>query len=200
MNSRTKPESVLLASAAALVEEMQRHESAVDELRGIRIDSEQSLQQAQRTLQACGECEESLATQLTALVRAMGDLQERQQKCLEATLAAADHIQRKANERNALLQGIARLGETARSITGPLADTSELEERIATAPDPFNWLEDVSLCIDSLIGEAQTIGIAAENTTWIDIASESEMLTRQLQTARNNVLIMQRAVSSRHLS
>ena len=61
-------------------------------------------------------------------------------------------------------------------------------------------LEDVSLLIDSLIGEAQTIGIAAENTTWLDIASESVTLTRQLQAARNDIVLMQRTVSPRQLS
>lgn len=200
MKSPIKRESALLTTAAALVEETQRHEVAVAELQKIEIDSEDSLQRARQVLQTCGECEESLAGQLTALVRAMSDLQERQQQCMEATLAAADRIQRKANERNALLEGIARLGATARSITEPIADARLFEKRIATTADAFSWLQDVSLRIDSLIDEAQTIGIAAENTTWVDIASESATLTRQLQTARNNILIMQRTVSARHLS
>jgi hypothetical protein len=200
MKRPIKPESALLTSACALVEEMRRHEAAVAKLQEINIDSGDSLQRAREVLQVCGECEGRLAGQLTSLVRTMSDLQERQQKCLEVTLAAAEHIQRKANERNALFEGIARLGATASSITEPIANSKLLEERIATTADAFSWLEDVSLCIDSLIGEAQTIGIAAENTTWIDIASESATLTRQLQAARNNVLLMQRAVSARHLS
>ena len=76
---------------------------------------------AREALQICAECEESLAEQLTALVGAMNDLQQRQQHCLAATLAAADHIRHKASERNSLLEGIARLGAAARSITQPIA-------------------------------------------------------------------------------
>ena len=200
MKSSIKRDNALLTSASALVKKTERHEAAVVELQGITIDSEDSLQRARQALQICAECEESLAEQLTALVGAMNDLQQRQQHCLAATLAAANHIRHKASERNSLLEGIARLGAAARSITQPIADSKSFGDRIATTADAFGWLEDVSLLIDSLIGEAQTIGIAAENTTWLDIASESATLTSQLQAARNDIVLMQRTVSPRQLS
>jgi hypothetical protein len=161
MKSPIKPGSALLTSAAALVEEMRRHEAAVASFR-----------------------ESTSIPKILFSVRV---------KYYRPAVSV-----RKASRGS--LPGIARLGAAARSITEPIADYRLFEERIATTADAFSWLEDVSLCIDSLIGEAETIGIAAENTTWIDIASESATLTRQLQAARNNILLMQRAVSARHLS
>lgn len=190
--------SALVEAARALDQEVARYESSLGELARIDMVSEKTLQRAGRSLEACAQHQTDLARLLGAFAAAMGEMKERQERCVAETNAAADRVKARFESRAALLARVAVLGAKTGEIIGPMA--------AATAPDAGDpsavtsvlaQLEGVTSKAEEVIAEAESVRQAAKAESWQDVERDADSLRQQLQSAKNKVLTAQRALAER---
>ena len=186
----------LAAAAAALESELRRYEETAAELDKLPLTSDKTLQRARKVLEQCAAHQEQLAVLLPAFAHAMQAAQGRQQECMDVTARGTSRIKARFEERVALLERVAALGQRAQGINEPaLAVMSDEGER--TPAELLRSLEDVGTRTDAAIAEADAVHRAAEDGQWLDIARDTDALKQQLQSARNKVLVAQRSVATR---
>jgi chromosome segregation ATPase len=192
-----KDEFPLRDAASAFEDELRRHEVAVAELERLAINSDKALQRARKALEECASREEALAKHLVAFVEAMRTAQERQQKCMEATLGAANRVKERFDARNALLARVASLGESAKAIVADTAPDGAANATGDSADAKLKSFQDIASRIETVIEETDAVTKAAQEDDWADISRETESLKQQLQSARNKMLVATRALASR---
>lgn len=191
------PDGPLKTAAGALEAELRQYEETVAELDRLQLTSEKSLQRARRVLEECAAHQEKLATLLPAFASAMQAAQERQQQCMEQTARTTERIKTRFEERVALLQRIAALGERAQTINEPAMAVIGKSAEERTVAELSSSLADVGERTDAAIAEADAVHQAAQDGEWLDIARDADGLRQQLRSARNKVLIAQRQVAAR---
>ncbi|MFO0741922.1 MAG: hypothetical protein U0270_38855 [Labilithrix sp.] len=195
MASSTK-NGPLAAAAAALENELRRYEETSAELEKLALTSEKTLQRARKVLEECASHQEKLATLLPEFAQAMQAAQAKQQECMEVTARGTARIKERFEDRMALLERVAALGQKAQDINGPVAAVVETEgER--TPAELLKALEEVGARTEAVIAEAASVHEAAEGADWQDIARDTDALRQQLQSARNKILVAQRNVAAR---
>lgn len=197
MPTSTKtPMGPLAAAATALENELRRYEETSAELERITLTSEKTLQRARKVLEECAAHQEKLATLLPEFAQAMQAAQAKQQECMEATARGTMRIKERFEDRMALLERVAALGQKAQDINGPVAAVVDgTGER--TPAELLKTLEEVGARTEAVIAEAASVHEAAEGADWQDIARDTDALKQQLQSARNKLLVAQRSVAAR---
>jgi hypothetical protein len=199
MSARSKEsEGPLTRAAVTLETELLHYEQGVKELGTTAITSEKSLHRARIGLERCAELERRLGAALQSFAEAMQETQNRQQQYIATSREAAERVQQRFNERNALLERMKVLGEHAKELNEPVAAamTAGSEEASPTSK-LLSSLEAVGERTASVIDEADALQRAARDDEWLDIERETGTLKQQLQSARNKVLIAHRNVAGR---
>ena len=197
MATSTKtPTGPLATAAAALENELRRYEETSAELEKITLTSEKTLQRARKVLEECAAHQEKLATLLPEFAQAMQTAQAKQQECMEATARGTMRIKERFEDRMALLERVAALGQKAQDINGPVAAVVDGNGE-HTPAELLKTLEEVGARTEAVIAEAAAVHEAAEGADWQDIARDTDALKQQLQSARNKLLIAQRSVAAR---
>jgi hypothetical protein len=198
MATRTKDGAGPLSLAAAALEaELGRYEQLVRDLGGTTITSDKTLQRARRSLEDCGSLEQSLSAALQGFAQAMQATQDRQQSCMEATVAAARRVEARFHARGALLERMKVLGERAREINEPVVAAINAGADGGAAEPLLSTLQTASDLTASIISDAEALQRAAKDDDWVDIERDTDALKQQLQAARNKILAAQRQVASR---
>ena len=194
--SQKTPLGPLAAAAAALENELRKYDETSTELQRLALTSEKTLQRARKVLEECAAHQERLATLLPEFAQAMQAAQTKQQECMEATAKGTNRIKERFEDRMALLERVAALGQKAQDINGPVAAVVDGPgER--TPAELLKTLEDVGARTEAVIAEAASVHEAAEGADWQDIARDTDALRQQLQSARNKILVAQRSVAER---
>jgi hypothetical protein len=211
MSSPTRPDSggTSLSEAAANFEhELERYEKISGELSRTSVKSQKTLHRTQRLLTESAECEDALGQRLRSLLESMNGARDRQQSCMEQTMAAAKNLQTRANEFTALLERVAALGNRARETSEPAVAAIERSRGVgplgADAPpgEPglLGSLETLGDQMLSIIREAELISHDADVGDWPDIARDVQSLRQQMVSAHGRVIQATSAVGSQLLS
>ena len=184
----------LAAAAAALESELKRYEETSAELEKIALTSDKTLQRARKVLEECAEHQEKLAALLPELARAMQAAQARQQECMAVTARGTAHIKERFEDRMALLERVAALGQKAQDISVPVAAVGDGS---GSPAELLRTLEEVGARTEAVIAEAASVHETAQSSDWQDIARDTDALRQQLQSARNKILVAQRNVAAR---
>jgi chromosome segregation ATPase len=187
----------LTVAAAALEGELGQYLETSAQLERIPINSDKTLQRARKVLEDCAKHQEKLAVLLPAFAQAMNEAQRRQTECMEETARGTARIKARFDDRMALLERVAALGERAQMINQPIASMNEAIEAGSTPQAILKSLDEVSARTEAVIGEAEAVHGAATEADWQDIARDADALKQQLQSARNRILIAQRTAASR---
>jgi hypothetical protein len=115
---------------------------------------------------------------------------------MDATAEGTAKIKARFEERMALLERVAALGQSAQEINQPVAAVLEGGED-KPAAELLRSLDEVGARTEAVIAEADAVQRAAQEGDWLDIARDADTLKQQLQSARNKVLIAQRNVAGR---
>ena len=187
----------LAAAAAALEGELRRYEETVTELDKLPLTSDKTLQRARKVLEDCAGHQEKLAVLLPAFAQAMQQAQHRQQQCMDATAEGTEKIRTRFEQRMALLERVAALGQRAQDINAPGAAVMSGQDENQSPTQLLKSLEDVNARTEAVIAEADAVHRLAEDGDWQDIARDTDALKQQLQSARNKVLVAQRNIAAR---
>lgn len=187
----------LAAAASALENELRRYEDTVAELQKLPLTSDKTLQRARKVLEECAGHQEKLAALLPAFAQAMQDAQARQQQCMDVTAEGTSKIKTRFEERMALLERVAALGQRAQDINEPVAAVMSGKEENRSPIELLKSLEDVGTLTEAVIAEADAVHRLAQEGDWQDIARDTDALKQQLQSARNKVLVAQRNIAAR---
>jgi chromosome segregation ATPase len=185
-----KTESPLLVAAQQLDDDLSRFQTLSGDLNRSSINSEKSLQRARQVLEACSAHETQLAESLRAFARAMQGVQETQHACMQATAEGAKRVAERHAARMALQERIAKLGESARAVSAPVAELPEAGGNAST--EILASLSEVERRLDAVIDEAAQACTLAEQGDWPDLLRDTQSLREQLQSLRNRVLLMRR--------
>jgi chromosome segregation ATPase len=188
------PESRLVSTARALQEDLSRFEAQSAELARVSINSEKTMQRARQTLESCSEQEAKLAESLREFALAIQEMQQTQQRCMEQTEAATLRIQERQAQRQELHEHLARLGQNARELSGPVSELPNEAE--SPPPETLARLEEVEGRLSAVISEAAEVTALAQRDDWADIEQDTRSLQQQLQAIRNRVLLCRRKVAS----
>jgi hypothetical protein len=194
--STKNPGGVLTNAALALENELKRYEETAAELDKMTLVSDKTLQRARKVLEECAAHQERLAKLLPEFAQAMQLAQQKQQECMDTTARATARIKDRFEDRMALLERVAALGQKAQEINGPVAAVIG-QEGERTAAELLKSLEEVGTRTDAAIAEAASVHEAAQTSDWQDIARDTDALRQQLQSARNKILTAQRNVATR---
>jgi hypothetical protein len=197
MPTSTKtPQGPLTAAAAALESELRKYEETIAELEKISLTSEKTLQRGGKVLEECAAHQQKLAQLLPEFAQAMQTVQAKQQACVEITARETVRIKERFEDRMALLERVAALGQKAQDISGPAAEVANSEGERSPS-EVLKTLEEVGSRTEAVIAEAASVHEQAQNSDWQDIARDTEALRQQLQAARNKILLAQRTVAER---
>ena|ERR1700712_3397997 len=190
----------LSEAAAEFERELTRYEKISSELGRTTVRSQKTLSRTQRLLTESAECEEALGQRLRSMLEAMNGSRDKQQSCMETTLAAAKNLQTRANEFTALLERVSALGNRARETSEPaiaaLTDSAN-GQRDAALLESLETLGDRML---GIIRDAEEIARDAEQGDWPDIARDVQSLRQQIIAALGRVKQATSAVGSQLLS
>jgi len=187
-------DSPLVAAARQLDSDLRRFEELSAELGRGAINSEKSLQRARQALEACSAHEGKLAGSLSIFAQAMQGVQQTQHACMDATAQAAKRIAERHAERTTLQDRLAKLGESARAVSAPVADLGELTG--AASGQILEPLAEVERRLEAVIAEATVLCEVSREGDWTDLERDTQSLREQLQALRNRVLLMRRKLSS----
>ncbi len=187
----------LTSAAAALENELRHYEETVTELQKLPLTSDKTLQRARKVLEECAAHQEKLAVLLPEFAQAMHAAQVRQQQCMDMTAEGTTKIKTRFEERMALLERVAALGQRAQDINEPALAVMSGQEENRSPTELLKSLEDVTTRTEAVIAEADAVHKLAQEGDWQDIARDTDALKQQLQSARNKVLVAQRNIAAR---
>jgi hypothetical protein len=178
----------LTAAAAEFERQLAEYEKISGELARTTVRSQKTLSRTQKLLGESAECEEALGTRLRALLEAMNGSRDRQQVCMEQTLAAARNLQSRATAFTVLLERVTALGVRARETSEPAIVA--LQETVnGERPDGLvTSLEELGDRMVSIIREADAIAKDAEHDDWPDITRDVQSLKQQVTSAHGRVI------------
>jgi hypothetical protein len=190
------PESPLLEAAGRLDEELRRYEALTEEVARATVHSRKSLTRVARMLQQAGESHELLLQHVASLSEVMNATRLRQVSCGEKLVSAGGRLQERAAAFQALLVRQDALGEQAKELNASAAeiaarkkDDGFAETLAATGP----LLERM----ESVVTEATTLADAAREADFADLAREVDQMKQLLHHAKNQLLVVRRALGER---
>lgn len=178
-------ESLLLAAARVLSEDLERFEKLSGELSRLVISSEKTLQRAARGLRECSEHETKLAESLHRFAAAMQGMQATQQRCVEQTGLAAERIRQRQAQRAQLQERLQSLIKSAVEI-GELA-VAIPEAAVPASADGLGRLQEVQQRLELVIAEATEVAELARTDDWSDVERDTQGLRQQLLAAKNRI-------------
>jgi chromosome segregation ATPase len=195
------PRSVgaLAGAADHFEQELARYERLSGELARTTVHSEKSLGRKRRLLEEFTESETELGARLKALLTAMNEARERQQRGMETALAAATELRERALLFSELMAKVAALGERARSASQPaeplLLQADDKASAAALAP-----LDQISAQIRDVLLDAEAIAATAAEQNWPEIVRDVKSLRQQLSSMNAKVTGLRADVAKRTLS
>lgn len=200
MAASKKSEGPLVKAATLLEAELARYEEHVNEAKRLEIASEKGLHKSKSVLEACAATEQKMREHLQTFAGAMQEMQQRQQACVDETLATAKRIEERIRDRAALLERFGALGARAREVDEPVQAVMQAKADGAKDSELLGALAEVISRTDSVLEDAEAVAKDAQGRGWEDIAREAMALKQQLQSARNNVMQAQRDMAGRQPS
>jgi chromosome segregation ATPase len=200
MSSHSSPLGPLSEAAADFERELARYEKISSELGRTQVRSQKTLSRTQKLLTESAECEEALGQRLRAMLEAMNGSRDKQQSCMEQTLAAAKNLQTRANEFTALLERVSALGTRARETSEPAIAALTESANGQRDQNLVGSLEALADRMLSIIRDAEVIEKDASAGDWPDIARDVQSLRQQINAAHGKVVQALGAVSPQLLS
>ena len=195
--AHTHSPSPLVAAAAALESELRAYDELAHEAQRTRIDSERGLRRAIAIVQESGGMSERIQERLRALVAEIEQARVRQVESLNALLAAANTVEKRAQEHTALMQRFAALGESAGHVNTLTMALSE--KRSAGTPDTelLPDLQAIQAHVVTVVSEAEALSHLAREDQWPDLARQADSVRQQVLSAKNKLALAYKAVAMR---
>jgi hypothetical protein len=129
------------------------------------------------------------------VVTALDGVRGRQEACAEQVLSAAQRVQARSEEFLALMVRVSELGLRAREVNEPVAGVVARKAQGAPAAELVEGLREILARTDGIVSDAQSLARDAASADWTDIARIAESLKQQVESARNSVLLAERAMT-----
>lgn len=194
------PPGPLTAAAAEFERELSRYERIGAELARTTVRSQKTLARTQKLLTESSECEQELGVRLRSLLEAMNGTRDRQQACMEQTLAAAQALKQRAERFSALIERVSALGNRARETSEPAIKALEDSMGGASGESLVQSLEQLGDRMIGIIREADEIAHDSERDDWPDITRDVQSLRQQVNAAHGRVVQALQTVGARIIS
>jgi len=177
--------SPLRDAAEALDRELERYAALAAELRREPATTEKSLRRSARLLQGLAETEQLLGQHLGRLVRAIDTRREQQEAATAEVQNLAALVQARTQLFGQLLERCDALAKRAANASASLqqraGDETEAEASLAALEHTAAGLEELAL-------EAESIGTAARDGNFPDVARQTDGLRAQLTSAHQKLV------------
>ncbi|MDB4988036.1 MAG: hypothetical protein JWN04_3214, partial [Myxococcaceae bacterium] len=170
------------------------------ELSRTTVRSQKTLSRTQKLLTESAECEDALGQRLRAMLEAMNGSRDKQQSCMEQTLAAAKNLQTRANEFTALLERVSELGNRARETSEPAIEALSESANGGRGAALLSSLEQLGDRMLIIIRDAELIAKDADQGDWPDIARDVQSLKQQVISAHGRVVQATTSIGAQLLS
>jgi hypothetical protein len=199
MGSASRNIGKLAEAADNFERELDRYERLSVELARTSVHSEKSLGRKRRLLEEFSESEAELGGRLQALLAAMNDARERQQRCMELAVTAATELRERAEQFSELMAQVATLGERARAASQPAGPLmAERDQNLGA--QALASLDQVREQIQGVLAEADAIARSASEQNWPEVARDVNSLRQQLSSMQAKVTRLRDDVAKRTLS
>jgi len=199
MASAPRPAGELASAADHFEQELARYDRLSSELARTEVHSEKSLGRKRRLLEDFSASESELGARLKTLLGAIHGARERQQRCMEVALAAANELRERAAAFGELMAKVATLGERARNASQPAAPLlSQADGKLGA--DVLAPLDQVSEQIHGVLLDADAIAHAASEQNWPEVARDVKNLRQQLSSMHAKITRLREDVAKRTLS
>ncbi|HEX6243078.1 MAG TPA: hypothetical protein VFZ61_19325 [Polyangiales bacterium] len=199
MAAAPRPIGELASAADEFEQELTRYERLTNELSRTRIQSEKSLTRKRKLLEEFSEREAELGARLKGLLTAIHAARERQQRCIDSAVAAANELQDRAAQYSELMAQVATLGARARQVSQPAGELTARADDSATAA-VLAPLDEVNAQLDSVVQDTEIIARSADEQDWPEVARDVRSLRQQLSSMHAKLTRLRTDVAKRTLS
>ena len=193
--ARTRDEAPLVTAAAALEEETRVFAELATQTRRESLDTDRSMTRATRALSDAAQYNARIEDKLKALVAAIDGVRIRQQQSVEALMATARDVERRALSRDALLGRFAELGGSAGQVNTFALELATRRAAGATSTEVLERLTALEARMGSVVTEAQAIAAAAAADGWPEIERQADGVRQQMLAAKNKLVLAHRNVA-----
>ena len=197
-NETTEP-SELLVAAAVFDGELSSFAKLAASLCQGPLDSQQNLQLAARAFQEIGDAEKKLGVAAQVLVAALNTARKLQQSHAEAIQGRAQEIATRTALAAELLKRYGAIGEKAAELNALVLElASKKNGAPGSAPqEVLPILAQVRSRMAEVISGAESLGVAAREANFEDIAREADSLHQQVLAADGKIASIEKTLSSR---
>ncbi len=167
-------DSPLVAAAIALEEQLQRFHDGVDTFHKLPLTSKKNIDRATKMLNDLADGEQSLGTQVQALVQAVAGTRDQQNVSVEVIRAKAEELKSRAVAFQHLLTQFEAMGVAAAELNAKLQASGPAEVDLAAA-------------LTALAGQAETLMGSARAQDFDDVARLGDGLKQQLNAMRKRL-------------
>ena len=199
MASAQRPPGELASAADHFEQELARYDKLSSELARTQVHSEKSLGRKRRVLEDFSASEVELGARLKTLLAAIHGARERQQRCMEVALTAANELRERASSFAELMAKVATLGERARSASQPAAPLLSQDDGKLSA-EVLTPLDQVSAQLHGVLLDADAIARTASEQNWPEVAQDVKNLRQQLNAMHAKITRLREDVAKRTLS
>jgi hypothetical protein len=187
----------LVAAAAALDDELRAYDELAAEAHRIKFDSEKSLHRGLRIVQDSQERNDVIQEKLRALVAEIEQARGRQVESLNKLLEAAQTVQARVQEHEALMARFAALGESAQRVDALTLELSAKRTAGASESDLLQGLGEIQVQMATVVGEAEALAQRATEQDWPELARQADAVRQQVLAAKNKLALAHKAVATR---
>ncbi|HEX8699272.1 MAG TPA: hypothetical protein VF815_10580 [Myxococcaceae bacterium] len=195
--SAKPPSSELTAAAEVLDEQLRRFESLTDQFKKSPLNSEKSLERASKLLRDVAEQDRVLNESVSALVAAVSNARDRQQKNAEAVNEHAQYLEKRAETFKTLLERYGALGQSAAELNQRMQDFAAKRAAPQTAEtnvELVGSLDALSERMGQVAEEAQAVVTLADEQDFGDIGRQADSLRQQILSARNKLGLLRKGI------
>ncbi len=174
MSKRSDPKSELVAAATDLDAELQRFEEGVAAFTRLQLSSKKNLDRAGKMLEELATSEQSMGTQIQALVQAIAGTRDRQLERVAVIREKAEQLKNRSIEFRDLILQFEALGTGA----------SELNTKLQ---QPAPAVVDVADDVAALAGRAEQLVAVSKDKGFDDVAHLADGLRQQLQALQHKL-------------
>ena len=184
-------------AAGTLDTELARFEELAAAVHKVPLSSEKNLDRAAKGTEEVLACQERIGACVSSLVEAITLSRERQQRIADDLETRAHEIRARREEYRALLERFLGVSDEARALNAIMSEIAEHRaqtSRDGPTVDVRAQLAEAIVRMDKVADSAKTLEDEARVRDMEDLRRQAEALRQQLQSAKNRVLLIQRAL------
>jgi len=186
----------LVAAATALDDELRALDEIARQAKEQRMNSQKTLSRTAAVLTESVTARERIEAGVRRLVAEIGEAQQRQVASVQVLVDVAAELERRSQNREALLTRFAGLGTSAARVNAMAADLAARRQEGAAETELLELMREIQEQMTAVAAEAGALTEAAETDGWPEIARQADAVRQQVHDVKSKLAVAQRNLAA----